>query len=43
MKWILLFALFSNCDKNKLVAFVNDTGNTTIHTHLTPDDKVGDI
>jgi len=40
---ILLFALFSNCNKNEPVAFVNDTANTTIHTHLTLDNKVGDI
>jgi len=43
MKWILLLALFTNCNKNEPVASVNNTEDTTIHTHLTLDNKVGDI
>jgi len=43
MKWISLLALFSNCNNNVPVASVNNTEDTTIHTHLTLDNKVGDI
>jgi acetyl esterase/lipase len=44
MKWILLLALFSNCNKNEPVASVNNTGgNKTIHPPLTLNHNVRDI
>ena len=44
MKWILLLALFSKCNKNEPVISVNDTDRkNAIHSHLTLNDKVLDI
>ena len=44
MKWILLFALFSNCTKNEPVVSVNDASrNIRVHGPLTLRHTVGDL
>lgn len=44
MKWILLIAFFSSCNRNNLVVSVNKIEeNSAIHDHLTLNDSIEDI